>query len=158
MLKTLIVTNLAAACRGRSRLANGAGVSSARLTPWQAGAQRAAPLPFNIYRGRHGLTARGFVTEKLLTFRAQETADYRDAVIALAKNELARNEARSPLVIIRAALASIRRNVFLRDAVNHRANPGPHASAGTHRARLVRRVQNEVGEVPAISTANVFQR
>ena len=88
--------------------------------------------------GAHGSAARGLVAEKLLAFLTQETADDRDVVIALAEYEAAGNKAGSPLIIFRAALASVRGNVFLGNAVDHRANPGPHARAGAHRSHCTR--------------------
>jgi hypothetical protein len=108
--------------------------------------------------GTRWSAARRFVTEKLLAFFAQEAARDGDAVIAFAENEAAGNQARSPLVVLVAALAAVRGDVLLRHAVNHRANSGPHACASTHRARLVRRIQDEIGQIAAIATAHVFER
>src|ERR1700733_1464607 len=108
--------------------------------------------------GAHCSAARSLVAEKFLAFLTKKTADDRDVVIALAEYKAAGNEAGSPLVIFRAALASVRGDVFLRNAVNHRANPGPHARAGAHRARFVRGVEDEVWQTTPVATAHVLQR
>ena len=86
------------------------------------------------------------VTEQLLTFSFQKTADDRDAVIALLEDEPAGDEASSPLVVFRTALAAIGGNVFLGDAVDDRTNSGPHAGTGAHRAGFVCGVQHEVSD------------
>jgi len=79
-------------------------------------------------------------------------------VIAFTEHKPAGNEAGSPLVIFGAALASVRGNVFLRNAVDHRANPGPNARTGAHRTRFVRGVEDEVWQITSVATAHVFQR
>jgi hypothetical protein len=91
------------------------------------------------------------VTEQFGAFLSEKTASDRDAVIALLEYEPAGDEASSPLVVFRAALAAIRGNVFLGDAVDDRANSSPHLGAGAHGAGLVRRVEHEVGQVPTIT-------
>src|SRR5208283_836484 len=98
------------------------------------------------------------VTEELLAFLPEKTAGDGDAVIALLEDEPAGDETRPPLVVLRTALAAISGNVFLGDAVNDRANSRPHAGTGAHGTRLVRGVENEVGQVAAIAAGNVFER
>jgi hypothetical protein len=53
------------------------------------------------------------VTEQFLAFLSEKTASDRNAVIALLEDEPAGDEASSPLVVFRAALAAISGNVFL---------------------------------------------
>src|SRR5512145_911515 len=93
----------------------------------------------------------GSVAEQFLAFFPEKTASHRDGVIALLKDEPAGDEAGSPLVVFRTALAAICGNVFLRNAVDNPADSSPHAGAGTHGAGLVRRVENKVGQVTAIA-------
>src|SRR5208282_5243082 len=68
------------------------------------------------------------------------------------------DQASTPLEFIRSARAAIRGNVFLGNAVNDRANSGPHAGARAHGARLVRRVEHEVRQIPAMPAGYVFER
>src|ERR1700728_1579231 len=115
-------------------------------------------IGFPTASGTHGSAARGLVAEKFLAFLAQETAHDRDVVIAFTEYKPAGNEAGSPLVIFGAALASVRGDVFLRNAVDHRANPGPNARTGAHRTRFVRGVEDEVWQITSVAAAHVFQR
>ncbi len=78
-----------------------------------------------------------------MAFLSEKTACDWDAVIALLEDEPAGDEASSPLVVFRTALAAISGNVFLRDALDDRANSSPHAGAGAHGAGLVRGVEHE---------------
>jgi len=98
------------------------------------------------------------VTEQCVAFFSEKTASDGDPVVAFLENESAGDEARSPLVVFRAALAAIRGNVLLGDAVNDRADSRPHAGARAHGAGLVRGVEHEVGQVPAITAGYVFKR
>src|SRR5579862_1456236 len=91
------------------------------------------------------------VAEKFLAFAPQESAKYRNTVIALLKNQPARDQARSPLIIFGAVRAPILGDVFLRHTVHHCADSRPHAGPRAHRARLVRRVKDEVGQVAPIA-------
>src|SRR5207302_11287589 len=92
------------------------------------------------------------VTEQPLAFFSEKTAGDRDGVIALLENEPAGDKTRSPLIVLGAALATVSVYVFLRNAVDNRANSRPDASTGAHGARLVRGVEEEVGKVAAIAT------
>src|SRR6266850_6040224 len=110
--------------------------------------------PANACGGKsssHPLPMRRPVSEQLLAFLSEKTAGDGDVVIALLEDEPAGDETSSPLVVFRAALAAKGGNVFLRDAVDDSANSRPHASTGAHGAGLVRRVENEVGQVAAIA-------
>ena len=98
------------------------------------------------------------VTEWFLTFVAQKTADDGYRVIAFLENESAGNEAGSPLVFFRPALSSISSDVFLRNSVYDGTNSCPHARTRTHRARFVRGVEHELGQVAAIPARYVFER
>ena len=100
----------------------------------------------------------GLVTEQCLAFFSEKIADDGDAVITFRQDEPAGDEASAPLVLFRPALAAISGNIFLGDAVDDRANSSPHAGAGAHGARFVRRVENEVGQVAAITAGYVFER
>ena len=91
------------------------------------------------------------VTEQLLAARSEETTNDRDGVIALLENQLAGDEASPPLVVFRAALATVSGDIFLGNAVDDSANPGPHAGTGAHGAGLMRRVEDKVGQVAAIT-------
>ena len=91
------------------------------------------------------------VTEQLLAFFSEKSAGDGNVVIALLEDEPAGDKTSSPLVVFRAALASISRNVFLGNAVHDRANSGPHAGAGAHGAGFVRGVEHEVRQVAAIT-------
>src|SRR5260221_8502909 len=97
------------------------------------------------------------VAKKLLAFVAKEAASDRDNVIALLEDEFARDEAGAPFINFRAALAAVGGDIFLRDAVNHCADSGPHAGAGTHGAGLMRGVQDKVRQIAAVSAANVLK-
>src|SRR5712692_7886869 len=91
------------------------------------------------------------VTEQFLAYLSEKTAGDGDGVIALFEDKPAGDETSSPLVVCRTALAAISGNVFLGNAVDNRANSSPHAGAGAHGAGLVRGVEHEVGQVPAIT-------
>ena len=86
-----------------------------------------------------------------MAFLSEKTAGDGDVVIALLEHEPAGNETSSPLVVFRTALAAVSGDVFLGNAVDDGANSGPHAGAGAHGARLVRGVQDEVGQITAIA-------
>ena len=86
-----------------------------------------------------------------MTFLSEKAADDGDAVIALREDETAGDEASSPLVVLRTALAAISSNVFLGDAVDDSANSSPHAGAGAHGAGFVRGVEHEVRQIAAIA-------
>ena len=88
---------------------------------------------------------------------SQEAAYDRDEVIALLEDVTAGNKARPPLVEFRAVLAPVRGDVFLGNTVNDRANPGPHAGARAHGARLMRGVEDKVGQIAAITAGYVFK-
>jgi hypothetical protein len=92
-----------------------------------------------------------------LAFSAEKSTDDRDAVISLLEDEPAGDQAGSPLVIFRTALASVRVDVFLGNAVDDRADSGPHAGAGAHGAGLVRGVKNEVGKIAAVTAGYVLE-
>ena len=79
-------------------------------------------------------------------------------MIALLEDEPAGDQTGSPLVVFRAALAAVSRDVFLGNAVDDSADSIPHSGAGAHGAGLVRGVKNEVGKVAAISARYVFER
>src|SRR5271155_2417047 len=93
----------------------------------------------------------GPVTEQFLAFLSEKTAGDGDAVIALLEDEPAGDQTRSPLVVFRTALAAISVNVFLGNAVDDRANSGPHAGTGAHGTGLVRGIEDEVLQVAAIA-------
>src|SRR6266436_5952315 len=97
------------------------------------------------------------VTEELLAFIAEKTADHRDMVIALLENELAGDQACPPFINLVSVLAAVSVNVFLRNAVNDRANFGPHASPGAHGTGLMRGIKDKVGKVAAITAANILE-
>ena len=99
----------------------------------------------------HQLPTRSPVTEQFLAFLSQKTIDDGDRVIAFLEDEPARNQASSPLIVVRTALATISGNVFLGNTVDDRAYSGPHAGAGTHGTGLVCGVEDEVGQVAAIA-------
>src|SRR5882724_9361125 len=99
----------------------------------------------------HPLPMRGPVSEQFLAFFSEKTAGDGDGVIALLEDEPTGDETSSPLVVFRAALAAKSGNVFLRNAVDDRANSRPHAGTGAHGAGLVRGVEDEVGQVAAIT-------
>ena len=92
-----------------------------------------------------------------MALSAKEASDYRDMVVSLIEDHAARNEAGSPFVEIGAVLAPISVDVFLRDTVDDRADSGPDAGAGTHGARLVRGIEDKIGEVTAVTAGNVFE-
>src|SRR6266851_5213612 len=100
---------------------------------------------------RHSTCALRPVTEQLLAFFSEKTTGDGDTVIALLEDESAGDQAGSPLVLFRAALAAIGGNVFLGDAVDDRTNSRPHAGAGAHGTGFVRGVEHEVGQVAAIA-------
>src|SRR5882672_943474 len=99
----------------------------------------------------HPLPTRRPVSEQLLAFLSQKTAGDGDVVIALLEDEPAGDETGSPLVVFRTALSAKSGNIFLRNAVDDRANSRPHAGTGAHGAGLVRGVEDEVGQVAAIA-------
>ena len=93
-----------------------------------------------------------------MAFFSEKTAGNWDVVIALLEDESAGDETSAPLIFFRTALAAISGDVFLGNAVNYRANSGPHASAGAHGAGLMRGVEDEVWQVAAITAGNIFER
>ena len=104
------------------------------------------------------ITLRGPVIEEFLAFSAEKTADDGSGVIALLEHEAAGNQTSSPLVVVRTAFAAVGSNVFLGDAVDHRANSRPHAGASAHGTGFVRGVEHEVGQVPAVAAGYVLER
>ena len=91
------------------------------------------------------------VTEQFLAFFSEKTTGDWDGMIALLKDELTGDQTSSPLVVFRTALAAVRGNVFLGNAVDDRANSRPYAGTSAHGAGLVRGVEDEVGQVAAIA-------
>ena len=79
-------------------------------------------------------------------------------MIALLEHKPAGNQTSSPLVVFRTALAAVSSNVFLGDAVDDRANSGPHAGARAHGTGFVRGVEHEAGQVPAVAAGDVLER
>jgi hypothetical protein len=106
----------------------------------------------------HKLQLCSSVTKQHLAFLSQKTAGNRNAVIAFLKNEFARDKTGTPLALFRTMLAAISGNVLLGNAVNNRANSGPHAGTGAHGTGLMRRVKDEIRQVAAISAGYVFER
>ena|SRR3974390_2714250 len=92
-----------------------------------------------------------------MAFFAEEATNYGDMVVPLFEDRTAGNEACPPLVEIGAVLAAIGIDVFLRDTVDDRADPGPDASASTHGTWFVRRIKHEIGKVAAVTAGNIFQ-
>src|SRR5258708_35986901 len=66
------------------------------------------------------------VAKKFLTFLAKEAASDRNNVIALFEDEFARDQTGAPFIDFVSMLAAVASDIFLRDAVNYRANSGPH--------------------------------
>ena len=93
----------------------------------------------------------GSVSEQFLAFLSEKAARDGNAVIALLEDEPAGDETSSPLIVFRTALAAKSGNVFLGNAVDDRANSRPHAGTGAHGAGLVGGVEDEVGQVAAIT-------
>ena len=79
-------------------------------------------------------------------------------MIALFEDELEGNQARSPLVFFRPALSSISGYVFLRDSVYDGTDSRPDAGTRAHRARFVRGVEHELGQVATITALYVLER
>ena len=98
------------------------------------------------------------VTEEFLAFSAEKTADDGSGVIALLEDKPAGNQTSSPLVVFRAALAAVGGNIFLGNAVDDRADSGPHAGASAHGTGFVRGVEHEVGQVTAVAAGYVLER
>src|SRR5215469_2207589 len=76
---------------------------------------------------------------------------------AALEDEFAGNQTRAPLVFLRAALFPIGGNILLGNSVDDGADTRPDAGACAHRARLVRGIENEVGQIAAVAAADVFQ-
>ena len=79
-------------------------------------------------------------------------------MVALFENMAAGDEAGSPFVEIRSVLTAVGVDIFLRNAIDHSANSGPNSGSGAHRARLVRGIENKIGEITAITAGYVFER
>src|SRR5882724_11565275 len=99
----------------------------------------------------HPLPTRSPVSEQFLAFFSEKTAGDGDVVIALLEHEPAGDETGSPLVVFRTALTAKSGNVFLGTAVDDRANSRPHSGSGAHGAGLVSGIEDEVGQVAAIT-------
>ena len=97
------------------------------------------------------MTLRSPVTEEFLAISPEKTADDGNGVIALLEHKPAGNQTGSPLVVLRTALPAISSYVFLGNAVHDRANSRPHAGTRAHGTGFVRRVEHEVGQVPAVA-------
>jgi hypothetical protein len=93
----------------------------------------------------------GSVAEQFLAFMSEKTASDRDRMIAFLKYELAGDETGPPLAVFRPMLAAVSRNVVLRNTVYDGANSRPHARTSAHRTGLMRGVEDEVRQVPAIA-------
>ena len=91
------------------------------------------------------------VTEQFLAFFSEKTAGHGDGVIALFEDKPAGDKTSSPLVVFRTTGAAISGNVFLGNAVDDRANSRPHAGTGAHGTGLMSGVEDEVGQIPAIT-------
>src|SRR5579862_4648716 len=91
------------------------------------------------------------VAEKLLAFLAQESADDGDAVIPFFENEAAGDEASAPLINFVAVLAAVGVDVFLRNSIDDGSDFGPDAGAGAHGAGFVSGIEDEVGQVAAVT-------
>src|ERR1700689_3217681 len=104
------------------------------------------------------ITLGSLVTEEFLAFSAEKTADDGNGVIALLEDKPAGNQTGSPLVVFRTALAAVSSDVFLRNAVDDRANSRPHAGARAHGTGFVRGVEHEVGQVPTVAAGYVLER
>jgi hypothetical protein len=97
------------------------------------------------------------VTEKFVAFAAEESAGDGDDVIAAFENQPARDQAGAPLVFLGAALAAVRGDVFLGDAIDDGADAGPYAGSSAHGAGFVGGIENKVGEIASIAAADVFE-
>jgi hypothetical protein len=91
------------------------------------------------------------VAKQFLAFLSKKTADDGDGVIAFLEYKPAGDETSSPLVVFRAALATIIGNVFLGNTIDDRPNSRPHAGTGAHGTGLVSGVEDEVRQVAAIA-------
>src|SRR5579863_7212336 len=89
---------------------------------------------------------------------AEKAAGYGNDVISLLEYQTAGDKTRPPFIDFGATFAAVSGNVFLGNAVNDGANPGPYAGTGAHSAGLMRGVENEVGQVAAISATHIFER
>ena len=97
------------------------------------------------------------VTEELLAFIAQKTADDGNAVIPFFENVPAGDETSAPFIDFVAVLAAVGVDVFLRNSIDDGADFGPDAGAGAHGAGLVRGIQDKVRQVAAVTAADVFE-
>jgi hypothetical protein len=79
-------------------------------------------------------------------------------VFTLPENMAAGDEASSPFVKIRSVLTTVGIDIFLRNALDHSANSGPNSGSGAHRARLVRRIENKIGEITAVTAGYILER
>src|SRR5580704_8989561 len=111
-----------------------------------------------VSQSHQALTMRSAVAKQFLALFAEKSAGHGDEVIALLEDQLAGNQTSPPLVVFRAALASIRSDVFLGNPVDNRSNARPHACACAHGAWFVSGVQNEVRQVTAVPAGHIFQR
>src|SRR6185436_14136512 len=97
------------------------------------------------------------VAEQPLALLLEKTAGDGDGVIALLEDEPAGDETGPPLVFVRAPLPPEGGDVFLGHAVDDRADSRPHAGAGAHGAGFVGGVENEVGQVAAVTARDVLE-
>ena len=89
---------------------------------------------------------------------AEEATYDGNMMVPLFEHGAAGDEARPPLVEIGAVLAAVGVDVFLRDAIDDRANSGPDTCARTHGTWLVRGVDDKIGEIAAVTAGNIFER
>ena len=73
-------------------------------------------------------------------------------MIALLEDEAAGDETSAPVVVFCSVLGAISGKVFLGNAVDDGSNSRPRTGTGTHGAGFVSRVEDEIGEVAAITT------
>src|ERR1700739_3170870 len=103
------------------------GIRTSQINRSSDADQRSIPLRVR-YRNlkSHPLANCTPVTEQFLAFLAEKTAGDGNEVVTLLEDQPAGDETSSPLIILRTTLVAVRGNVFLGNAVNNRANSGPH--------------------------------
>ena len=99
----------------------------------------------------------GAIAEKFVAILAEKPTDDGNGKMATFEDIAAGDETCAPFVEIGAMFAAIGLDVFLKNAKDNGANFGRDAGAGTHRARLVSRVENKIREVTTVAAGNVFE-
>src|SRR5262249_37537233 len=98
------------------------------------------------------------VAEQFVALAPEKASRDGDPVISHLQNEPAGDETGSPFEFVRATSPAVSGDVFLGNSVDDGADSRPDAGPSAHGAGLVGGVENEVGQVAAVTARHVLER